>query len=146
MNDKKQIVINSPYTEPGQYFRYHNDTEKFTVEDGRRPSGFWIERRNETREFWPIDLVNRIRPLVKSWRESGYAESTDITRELLSHWHDRTARDYTPFFWCQLEAIETLIFLAETHAGHAVFVADDGSPFERICTKLCTGGGKTLVM
>ena len=144
MNDKKQIVINSPYTEPSQYLKYHDDTERFTTETGRRPSGFWIERRNETREFFPIKKVNEIRPLVKAWRESGYAESTDITRELLSHWHDRRAREDTPFFWCQLEAIETLIFLAETHSG--VIVADDGSPFDRICTKLCTGGGKTIVM
>ncbi len=144
MSDKKQIVINSPYTEPGQYFRYHDDTGGFTTETGRRPSGFWIERRNETREFWPIKKVNEIRPLVKSWRESGYADSTDITRELLYHWHDRDMRKDMPFFWCQLEAIETLIFLAETHSG--VIVADDGSPFDRICTKLCTGGGKTLVM
>ena len=146
MSEKGRIVINSPYKEPSQYFRYHDDTGKFTVEDGRRPSGFWIERRNETREFFPIDKVNEIRPLVKSWRESGYDGATDITRELLSHWHDRRAREDTPFFWCQLEAIETLIFLAETHAGKSVIVADDGSPFDRICTKLCTGGGKTLVM
>ena len=146
MNDKKRIVINSPYTEPSQYLRYHDDTGKFTTETGRRPSGFWVERRNETREFLPIELVNRIRPLVKSWRESGYDGSTDITRELLYHWHDREMRKDTPFFWCQLEAIETLIFLAETHAGRAVNFADDGSPFERICTKLCTGGGKTIVM
>lgn len=143
--EKGRVVINSPYTEPSQHLEYIGEGH-FDVAQGRRRSGFWIERSEDKREFYPLDLVNRIRPLIKSWRESGYPESTNITRELLSHWHDRSARYDTPFFWCQLEAIETLIFLAETHSGGAVMFGDDGSPFRRICTKLCTGGGKTIVM
>ena len=141
--EKGRVVINSPYTEPTQHLKYTGGGH-FETEKGRRRSGFWIEGKNDVREFVPIDKVNEIRAKVKEWREAGYPEATNVTRELLAHWHDRTARYETPFFWCQLEAIETLIFLAETHSG--VTVADDGSPFDRICTKLCTGGGKTIVM
>ena len=146
--EKGRIVINSPYTEPSQHLEYKGEGH-FEITQGRRPSGFWIEavRRGKiVREFKQLSLVNTIRPKVKEWREAGYPECTNITRDLLYHWHDRTVRQDTPFFWCQLEAIETLIYLAETHEGFAILIADDGSEFQRICTKLCTGGGKTIVM
>ena len=58
-----------------------------------------------------------------------------------------------PFF-CQLEAIETLIWLTESAEADRQGLwgefddqlRGDGGPFERVCTKLCTGGGKTKVM
>ena len=149
--NSKSVVINSPYSEPAKHISYRmQDSEReagFVVEDGRRPSGFWIESGNkEAREFVELELVNRIRRRVKAWRENDYPEVTGITRELLCHWHDRTARPNTPFFFCQLEAIETLIFLAETREGKMTLIPGDGGAFQRVCTKLCTGGGKTVVM
>lgn len=148
--EKGRVVINSPYVEPSQHLDYKGEGH-FKTEPGRRPAGFWFERetrRGIVREFKEIPRVDEIRGKVRAWRMAGYPESTNITRELLTHWHDRTAREDTPFFWCQLEAIETLIFLAETKEGRATlaFLPDDGSAFRRLCTKLCTGGGKTIVM
>ena len=146
----KQIVVNSPYIEPAKYvpYREQDDTHEagFYVTDGRRPSGFWREDKDGKRTFEEIPLVNHIRPKVKKWREGDYPESTSITRELLTHWHDRTERPDKPFFWCQLEAVETLIYLAETREGRTILLPNDGGDFKRVCTKLCTGGGKTVVM
>ena len=47
-----------------------------------------------------------------------------------------------------MDAMETLIWLAEASAADRVGVEipGDGGLFRRICTKLCTGGGKTTVM
>ena len=146
--EKGRVVINSPYVEPSKHLEYVGEGH-FRVADGRRPAGFWFERetrRGIVREFKAIPRVDDIRGNVKAWRMAGYPESTNVTRELLTHWHDRTVREDTPFFWCQLEAAETLVWLSETKEGRATIVPDDGSGFQRYCTKLCTGGGKTIVM
>ena len=52
------------------------------------------------------------------------------------------------FFFCQLEAIETLIWLAEAPAAERVGieVPGDGGAFQRLCAKMATGSGKTIVM
>jgi type III restriction enzyme len=51
-------------------------------------------------------------------------------------------------FFCQLEAMETLIWLTEAPAAERVGVAipSDGSAFQRLCCKMATGSGKTVVM
>ncbi len=138
------FVINSPYTEPNRHHEYDKEQCKFDVVDGRRPAGYFMTNvKNGESVFVRLPLVDEIRVLVKEWRESGYSGVTRTTRRLLEHWHDDSAREY-PFFWCQVEAAETLIFLEE--GRHSVSVPDDGGKFRRICTKLCTGGGKTIVM
>lgn len=150
----KSVIVNSPYSEPGKYLQYHEqDSEReagFRVVEGRRPSGFWVERegRNRGEVFEELAAVNTLRGKVRAWREAGYPEATGVTRELLGHWHDRDARSDRPFFFCQLEAIETLIYLAETRDGEIMsrVIPNDGGNFRRLCTKLCTGGGKTVVM
>lgn len=70
-----------------------------------------------------------------------------MTRRLLEHWHDKTAREY-PFYFCQLEAIETLIWWVEgaSEFKQGIVVAGDGGPWERLCNKMATGAGKTTVM
>jgi type III restriction enzyme len=52
------------------------------------------------------------------------------------------------FFFCRLEAIETLIWLTEAPAGErqGIEVPGDGGPFTRLCSRMATGSGKTLVM
>lgn len=146
------LIINSAYHEPTSHWKYDLQTKQFHQEQGRRPAGYIVagqERNayNDLGVFRPLPLVNKIRPRVKAWREAGYPGGTSITRRLLAHWHDTEARTY-PFFFCQLDAIETLIWLAEAPDADkvGVNVPSDGGDFRRICTKMCTGSGKTIVM
>ena len=55
--------------------------------------------------------VNSIRRLVKGWRGLGWPDITPVTRVLFEHWNaeDRFRR----LFFCQLEAVETLVFITE---------------------------------
>ena len=93
--------------------------------------------------------MNQIRPRIKAWREADYPGATGITKRLLQHWRDPEQRDSNRrFFFCQLEAIETLIWLTEAPASERVGIEipSDGGPFPRLCCKMATGSGKTIVM
>ena len=98
--------------------------------------------------FVPIELVNAIRPRVKDWWQRGYPGVTGITRRLLAHWQDPDERRDRRFFFCQLEAIETLIWLAEAPDAEktGIIIPSDGGEFVRWCFKMATGSGKTIVM
>jgi type III restriction enzyme len=91
--------------------------------------------------------VNQIRSRVRAWCEDGRPGVTGITKRLLEHWHNSEERDY-PFFFCQLEAIETLIWLTESPPADRVGIdiPSDGGEFKRLCCKMATGSGKTIVM
>ncbi|NEJ11107.1 type III restriction endonuclease subunit R, partial [Rhizobium leguminosarum] len=91
--------------------------------------------------------VNTIRGRVDQWRADGWPGITIVTRKLLEHWHDRDARQL-PFYFCQLEAIETLIWWVEGAAAYkqGIYVPSDGGEWERLCNKMATGSGKTTVM
>ena len=103
------------------------------------------------------ELINSIRAEVTAWRNSPES-SWNVTAEtarLLKHWRHYDFPSYKPFF-CQLEAIETLIWLIEvaplTKAGknflsriHDANVEADPDLY-RIALKLATGAGKTTVM
>ena len=147
-----KLIINSAFREPESHWRYDLNKQSFIQEPGRRPAGYFIagqgtNQYNDIGQFMELPLVNAIRPRVKAWRSSGYPGTTGITRKLLTHWNDSTARQY-PFFFCQIDAMETLIWLVEAPAADRVGISipDDGGAFQRICTKMCTGGGKTTVM
>lgn len=142
----QSLILNSPYDRPELHWR--NDRDNLKLEHGRRPAGYEIfDTRNNTRRTESLDQVNAIRVRVDAWREAGYPGITSVTRRLLGHWHDRSARDY-PFYFCQLEAIETLIWWVEAPPEHkqGIFVHGDGGAWERLCNKMATGTGKTLVM
>ena len=108
-------------------------------------------------EFVHLEAVAVIRERVKAWRAAGWPGITPVTRQLLERWcgvgQEEGVVEPRPFF-CQLEAIETLIWLtegaeAERQGLWGMFegqLQGDGGPFERVCTKLCTGDGKTKVM
>lgn len=98
-------------------------------------------------------LINDIRRRVELWRAQGYNGVTPVTRKLLLHWADPLRENRVLF--CQREAAETAIFLAEVAGRHGE--ADyrtrlepenrrhnDGLP--RIGLKMATGAGKTVVM
>ena len=147
-----KLIINSAFREPEHHWKYDMNGQTFIQEVGRRPAGYFVagqgtNQYNDIGRFIELPLVNKIRPRVKAWRESGYPGVTGVTKTLLEHWNDKDARPYQ-FFFCQMDAIETIIWLTEASDSEKVGIdiPGDGGLFRRICTKLCTGGGKTTVM
>lgn len=150
-----KLIINSPYEEPKEYWKYNAATRLFNRESGRRPAGYLIasERSksyDDPGEFRSIKLVYDIRPRVKQWKEAGYPGVSGVTKRLLDHWYNPDERRDRRFFFCQLEAIETLIWLTEApeadKTGITNGIRGDGGPFKRLCSKMATGTGKTIVM
>ena len=148
-----KLIINSPYEEPKKYWSYERATRTFTKIEGRRPAGYVMatpgsQAFDDPGVFVEIPLVNDIRKRIKKWRESGYPGVTGITKRLLEHWYKLEERQYRRFFFCQLESIETLIWLFEASDSEKVGIEipSDGGEFKRICSKMATGSGKTIVM
>jgi type III restriction enzyme len=119
-------IINSPYRPPAQHFRF--DIEGITNEivPGRRPSSYFVPvprpRKRGVQQQLELgeltgdqieknQLVNDIRERVARWREAGYPDVTPVTRRLLEYW-SAADRD-NPVLFCQREATETAIYLAE---------------------------------
>jgi type III restriction enzyme len=146
MTSPKSLIINSPYERPP--FHWRDDRGTLVLQNGRRPAGYEIfDTRSNTRRTKPLELVNSIRERVDAWRAAEWPGVTTVTRGLLEHWHDRGARQL-PFYFCQLEAIETLIWWVEAPAEfkQGIHVPGDGGAWERLCTKMATGAGKTTLM
>jgi len=107
-------------------------------------------------------LVNKLREAVYTWREQDYPNATDTTKRLLRFWFEEDhIVDDEPFkFWfCQREAIETLIYIYEVmkRRNFIDMARDFGSgpikgydPFydqyPLYAFKMATGSGKTFVM
>ena len=106
-----------------------------------------------------VDMHNRInliRKRVDVWRQNGYPGiNSDIAR-LLRYWSGRDHTGIRPFF-CQVTAIETLVWLCD--APDSVdpqlpkIRSDIGNACQnyngdilRYATKMATGTGKTIVM
>lgn len=149
----EKLIINSPHAEPTEHWFYDRENRDFYIKEGRRPAGYVMATPNskafdDPGIFVEIDTVNQIRPRVKSWREAGYPGVTGITKRLLDHWQDPEERKDRRFFFCQLEAIETLIWLTEAPAAEKVGIdiKGDGGEIERCCSKMATGSGKTIIM
>ncbi len=147
------LIINSPYTAPSQHWIFVANGQPLEREPGRRQAQYMVAdptakpyQEDQGRPIF-LPLVNQIRQRVDDWREAGYPGITGITKTLLEHWRDKGQRDF-PFFFCQLEAIETLIWLVETadSAKVGIDIPTDGGEFRRLCSKLATGTGKTVVM
>lgn len=148
-----KLIINSPYAEPKQFWEYIRDTREFVLQSGRRPAGYIVASESsktfdDPGTFIEIKLVNSIRPRIQKWRVLGYPGVTGITKRLLQHWQDLEERKDKRFFFCQLEAIETLIWLTEAPEADktGINVPSDGGDFSRWCSKMATGSGKTIVM
>jgi type III restriction enzyme len=147
-----RLIINSPYEEPARHWHYERQTRTFDLVEGRRSAGYVVASENskafdDPGRFVPIPLVNQIRRRVKDWREAGYPGVSSITRRLLEHWQDPEEFEARRFFFCQLEAVETLIWLTEVPAKQeGIAIPDDGGAFTRQCCKMATGSGKTIVM
>ena len=148
-----RLIINKPYEEPTKHWGYNREKRKFSRELGRRPAGYLIasgdsKTFDDPGVFVAIPLVNQIRPRVKAWREAGYPGVTAITKRLLEFWTDPEEYENRRFFFCQLEAAETLIWLTEAADNEKVGleIPSDGGEFQRLCAKMATGTGKTVVM
>jgi type III restriction enzyme len=147
------LIINNPYEEPKQYWKYLRETQEFERVEGRRSSGYWkatqrtAQNTDDPGEFVMIDLVNMIRPRVRKWREDGYPNLSGTTDKLLKYWTDPEQRQQR-LFYCQLEAVETAIWLTEAPENEklGLKIEGDGSEWTRLCLKLATGTGKTVVM
>lgn len=91
-------------------------------------------------------VVNQLRDEVRDWRDGGYQGTAVVTRRLLEWWFEREEERAAlgkRFFFCQREAIETVIYLYEVKGRHRMPETGD---LLRYALKLATGTGKTVVM
>lgn len=92
------------------------------------------------------DFVNQLRDEIRVWREDGYAGTAMVTRRLLEWWFERDEERKAlgrRFFFCQREAVETVIYLYEVQGRRKMPETGD---LLRYALKLATGTGKTVVM
>jgi type III restriction enzyme len=146
----------APHEEPNQHRARAQGDQPAQTKKGRRPSR--------------IAIAQSLRSQVKQWRETDYPGASDTTRELLHHWFGRdhlieAGGQQIPFryFFCQREAMETLIYLYEVRGIRSLtpLVSEFGGPsaetaalgvnpdddrWAKYAFKLATGAGKTKVM
>jgi type III restriction enzyme len=160
-------ILNSPFWEPTRHWRFGDTGITNEIVEGRRASSYFMPipaskvrgAQLELETQWTRDrieenrLINQVRERVASWRGLGYPGVTPTTRRLLEYWTDETREK--PLFFCQVEALETAIYLTEcaTKQGDAWIenelrrLADDQNPgLYRMAFKMATGSGKTVVM
>ena len=102
-------------------------------------------------------IINLVRGRVDRWRALTNPSDWQVTPEtarLLQHWRHHDFSGVRPFF-CQVEAVETAIWLAEVASStadkqildHVAGASEDANPeLMRVALKLATGAGKTTVM
>jgi type III restriction enzyme len=90
---------------------------------------------------------------VSAWRRGGYVGCSRVTERLLRYWSD-PGRERKLFF-CQIEALETAVYLTEVAAQYGdgwienelrTENADFNRGLPRLAFKMATGSGKTVVM
>lgn len=183
----EEPILNSPYKRPGQHWQLDltgQPTGK--VVDTRREAQFITpipkprkqpakKSRRDTQQTLAYSdsqgisddkqqydlaaIIQEVRSQVDAWR--GLPKSawmvTPETARLLEHWRKQEWDGVRPFF-CQVEAVETAIWLQEVAPKlsndapkrifrHLKAANDNANPdLFRICFKLATGSGKTTVM
>ena len=176
-------ILNSPYDYPVRHWELDKDgqpTQKVIVT--RRRAEFITpipkpkKRRSsseqqqivfdegkglssEKQQYDQTSLINAVRQEVDKWRTLPNPNSWQVTPEtarLLQHWRHHKFNSIKPFF-CQIEAVETAIWLTEVapQAGkagkrfldHLEDANNNANPeITRLALKLATGAGKTTVM
>lgn len=179
----EQPVLNSPYNYPKFHWEldeHHQPTQK--IMEKRRPAEFITpipkprkqkgesEQRKilfdegkglstKEQQYDPTSIINELRFHVDTWRRLPDPKDWQVTPEtvrLLHHWRHYQFNNIRPFF-CQVEAVETVIWLTEvapkmgkTGKMFIEYLADannDANPeLLRLALKLATGAGKTTVM
>jgi type III restriction enzyme len=175
-------ILNSPYEYPRQHWELDADGQptQLVVETRRRASFISpiprAKKRKGKAAQQDLDIggeeqvsskhqkydeatINELRSRVDAWRELKNPSDWGVTPEtarLLQHWRHHQFNDIRPFF-CQVEAIETLIWLTEVAPGdkahgkrflERIKAANEGANpgLARLALKLATGAGKTTVM
>lgn len=177
-------ILNSPYSIPTRHWEldeHGQPTQK--IRDSRRKAEFITpipkpkkQKRAATQEAFVFpegkglstkgqqytdptaSVINEVRSFVDAWRalpNPSHWQVTPETARLLQYWRHHEFNSYRPFF-CQVEAIETVIWLTEvapnTPGGklllnHLASANKDANPeLMRLALKLATGSGKTTVM
>jgi type III restriction enzyme len=173
-------ILNSPYDAPGRHWELDNQgqpTQK--IVDHRRPAEFITpipkpKKRKDKQISLVLDeglglstksqqyhtaIINSVRNQVDKWRRQPDPNDWRVTPEtarLLQHWRSQNFSGIRPFF-CQVEAVETVIWLTEVapqvgkvgeeFLEHLANANNDANPeLMRLALKLATGAGKTTVM
>ena len=177
----EQPILNSPYEYPGRHWELDEKgqpTQK--IINARRRADFVTpiprprKQKGSTQQAsLPLDstglttedqtydhtaMINSVRQEVERWRALPEKDwhVTPETERLLKHWRQHKFASIRPFF-CQVEAVDTLIWLTEVapHIGkrgksileHLKRANADANPeLSRLALKLATGAGKTTVM
>ena len=113
---------------------------------------------SQAQQYDHTAMINAVRQQVEQWRHLSHPNQWQVTPEtarLLQHWRQHQFSNIRPFF-CQVEAVETAIWLTEVapHTGrgkafleHLANANNDANPeLMRLALKLATGAGKTTVM
>lgn len=161
-------IINSPFEEPTRHFQFDDQGITDKIINARRISEHLVpipkpksrntqvglfDEENANEQRTPNEFINRLRNEVRTWRLGGHARITNTTRRLLEYWTNPNRE--RRLYFCQVEAIETAIYLAEvvssTDPGHIIEKLRSGNEAAnqdlfRIAFKMATGSGKTLVM
>lgn len=161
-----RVVISDAYSEPDRHYKLLRAGHS-RLTQGRRPSMRFLASAQQMRggieslagreaglfedmldsEEQQNEVINTLREEVRSWRDSGYQSGTAIvTRRLLEWWFERDEERKAVgnrFFFCQREAIETVIYLYEVKNKQKMPETGD---LIRYALKLATGTGKTVVM
>jgi type III restriction enzyme len=175
-------ILNSPYEYPGRHWELDADGQPTgRIIERRRDARFITpvprpQKRKRTKgqgrfvfdegaglstaaqQYDPTPIIGQLRSRVDQWRAIGNPGHWGVTPEtarLLQHWRTHTFESIRPFF-CQVEAVETVIYLTEVapneRAGkvfldHLASASGDANPeLIRLALKLATGAGKTTVM
>lgn len=122
-------------------------------------------KSDETYKRQQCPIPQKLKIVVKEWAEANYStvngkNITPITRTLLNYWFNQ---EESPFYQCQKEAIETLIYcyeildkpiLSELYRLFAPSHLEQSYHLKKItlakypkyCLKMATGTGKTWVL
>lgn len=178
-------ILNSPYGEPSRHHPLDAEGQPLSEppRDGRRESKYITpvpkprkkKRRNASQDqsdldlhgadgistdeqkYDPAPIINLVRTHVGEWRKSNPATwgVTPATARLLNHWRNYPFQGVRPFF-CQVEAVETIIWLTEVAQKkkqyaliweHILGANEEVNPeLLRLAMKMATGSGKTTVM
>ncbi|MCY3800692.1 MAG: DEAD/DEAH box helicase family protein [Chloroflexi bacterium] len=179
----KTPILNSPYEYPARHWELDDDGQPTNrIIEGRRAAKFITPvpaprkqkgrtvqgqlvldegkgLSTEEQQYDPMPIIGSLRQRVDEWRlipDPADWQVTPETARLLQHWRTHKFIDLQPFF-CQIEAMETLIWLTEVapkrgrdgkvFLDHLAGANEQANPsLARLALKLATGAGKTTVM